>query len=336
MANLIDRIFKPRYTISELLSIDQGRQARAASCRVSLVNTFYSIKEETMMDKIRSFLNKSPRRQVFYITFKFQVKSDLSNKVQIVLKNEVNDCYENVILMREVLEDNFKENQTLGGNSYPSFYVKSTAGNYYLSNSGNTGSIVNTKNSTDDYNVWAIGYQGSMTNKNGTYYVTGLYNIGCSRMLVYYSSDWRCYASASWNNVGDHVVQIYKMQTASCGSATPSATGDASLNGSIHESTTFHLPVNPRLYPIHYRTLVGLFAYKICTGKSGRSGKNSLETLETLETFYKNLHDKVDQVDQLDPQHRQNGKKLARVNRSILDVVSVHSRSIYGFRTIFR
>ena len=45
------------------------------------------------------------------INTKFQVKSDLSNKVQIVLKNEVNDCYENVILMRKVLEDNFKENE---------------------------------------------------------------------------------------------------------------------------------------------------------------------------------------------------------------------------------
>ena len=41
----------------------------------------------------------------------FLVKSDLSNKVQIVLKNEVNDCYENVTLMRKVLEDNFKENK---------------------------------------------------------------------------------------------------------------------------------------------------------------------------------------------------------------------------------
>ena len=45
------------------------------------------------------------------INTKFQVKSDLSNKVQIVLKNEVNDCFENVTLMRKVLEDNFKENQ---------------------------------------------------------------------------------------------------------------------------------------------------------------------------------------------------------------------------------
>ena len=46
------------------------------------------------------------------INNKFQVKSDLSNKVQIVLKNEVNDCYENVTLMRKVLEDNFKDNQS--------------------------------------------------------------------------------------------------------------------------------------------------------------------------------------------------------------------------------
>lgn len=79
MSTIIDKIFKPRYTISELLSIDQGRQARAANCRVTLINTFYSIKEETLMDKVRSFLNKSPRRQVFYITFKFQVKSDTGN-----------------------------------------------------------------------------------------------------------------------------------------------------------------------------------------------------------------------------------------------------------------
>ena len=45
------------------------------------------------------------------INTKFQVKSDLSNKVQIVLKNEVNDCYENVILMRKILEDNFEEKE---------------------------------------------------------------------------------------------------------------------------------------------------------------------------------------------------------------------------------
>ena len=46
------------------------------------------------------------------INEKFQVKSALLNKVQIVLKNEVNDCFENVVLIRKVLEDNFNEINT--------------------------------------------------------------------------------------------------------------------------------------------------------------------------------------------------------------------------------
>ena len=69
-----------------------------------------------LFDKIRELFYVYNKHMfdpiVDLINTKFQVKSDLSNKVQIVLKNEVNDCYENVILMRKVLEDNFKENQT--------------------------------------------------------------------------------------------------------------------------------------------------------------------------------------------------------------------------------
>jgi len=45
------------------------------------------------------------------INTKFQIKSDLVDKVQIVLKNEVNDVLENVILIRKVLEDSYKELQ---------------------------------------------------------------------------------------------------------------------------------------------------------------------------------------------------------------------------------
>ena len=46
------------------------------------------------------------------INNKIQIKSDLVDKVQIVLKNEVNDVLENVILIRKVLEDNYNELQT--------------------------------------------------------------------------------------------------------------------------------------------------------------------------------------------------------------------------------
>jgi DNA repair exonuclease SbcCD ATPase subunit len=69
-----------------------------------------------LFDKIRELFYVYNKHMfdpiVDLINNKFQVKSDLSNKVQIVLKNEVNDCYENVTLMRKVLEDNFKDNQT--------------------------------------------------------------------------------------------------------------------------------------------------------------------------------------------------------------------------------
>ena len=43
------------------------------------------------------------------INNKIQIKSDLVDKVQIVLKNEVNDVLENVILIRKVLEDSYQE-----------------------------------------------------------------------------------------------------------------------------------------------------------------------------------------------------------------------------------
>ena len=46
------------------------------------------------------------------INNKIQIKSDLVDKVQIVLKNEVNDVLENVILIRKVLEDNYNEFKT--------------------------------------------------------------------------------------------------------------------------------------------------------------------------------------------------------------------------------
>lgn len=125
----------------------------------------------------------------------------------------------------------FIDNVTISGNSYPSFYIKSTKGTYYLQNSGNTGSIINAKSATDGYNVWVIGYQGSFTNKQGTFNVTGLWNSTISRMLVHLSSDWRCYQSDSWNTVGGRVVSIYKMQVDDCDDDP--TIGTASLNGTF-------------------------------------------------------------------------------------------------------
>ena len=117
------------------------------------------------------------------------------------------------------MESGVQRKQDISGSSYPTFYIKSTKGAYYLQNAGAKECLVTTKSSTDNLNVWAIGYQGSasikVSGKTSTYYVTGLYNQGNSRMLAHQSSDWRCQASTVWNNLSGRVIQIYKL-TPSC------------------------------------------------------------------------------------------------------------------------
>ena len=84
---------------SDFLNFDYDQEEFFRDIFEKIRELFY-VYNKHMFDPIVDLINN-----------KFQVKSDLSNKVQIVLKNEVNDCYENVILMRKVLEDNFKENE---------------------------------------------------------------------------------------------------------------------------------------------------------------------------------------------------------------------------------
>lgn len=86
MASILSGLFQQRYTIGELMSIDEGRQQRAAQCRVSLLNTYYSLKKESLLGKIRSLLTGSTRRAVFYITFKVQVKSDTGSFYNVYLQ----------------------------------------------------------------------------------------------------------------------------------------------------------------------------------------------------------------------------------------------------------
>lgn len=125
----------------------------------------------------------------------------------------------------------YKDNETISGNSYRRYYIKSTAGTYYLQNAGATGSLITTKSGTDLQNVWVIGYQGSasikVSGKTSTYYCTGLYNRSNSRMLAHQSSDWRCQASGNWNNLSNRVVQIYK-QESSCSNAVTLSKGSES------------------------------------------------------------------------------------------------------------
>ena len=121
---------------STLRSVDSGsKSSNAKEISIEIVKDVS--KKINEMRKFSDFLNFDYEdeeffkeifdkiRELFYIynmhifdpiveliNNKIQIKSDLVDKVQIVLKNEVNDVLENVILIRKVLEDNYNELQT--------------------------------------------------------------------------------------------------------------------------------------------------------------------------------------------------------------------------------
>ena len=120
---------------SSLRSIDKGTEIYDKEISAEIVKDIS--KKINEMKKFSDFLNFDYEeeeffkeifdkiRELFYIynmhifdpiveliNTKIQIKSDLVDKVQIVLKNEVNDVLENVILIRKVLEDSYKELQT--------------------------------------------------------------------------------------------------------------------------------------------------------------------------------------------------------------------------------
>ena len=121
---------------SSLRSIDKGTTSSNNDKDISAEIVKDVSKKINEMKKFSDFLNFDYEdeeffkeifdkiRELFYIynmhifdpiveliNTKFQIKSDLVDKVQIVLKNEVNDVLENVILIRKVLEDSYKELQ---------------------------------------------------------------------------------------------------------------------------------------------------------------------------------------------------------------------------------
>lgn len=88
MANsLLQNIFGKRYTVGELMNIDQGRQGRAGNCSVSLVNTYFSLKEEGIAAKFAQLFGGNTLK-VCYITLKLKVKSDTGNSHFVFIQLE--------------------------------------------------------------------------------------------------------------------------------------------------------------------------------------------------------------------------------------------------------
>lgn len=78
IGSALKNLFGKPYTIGELMSIDQARQGKALQSSVSLVDTFFTVKEESLAAKIRSFFTGNTVKKL-YITLKLKVVSDTGN-----------------------------------------------------------------------------------------------------------------------------------------------------------------------------------------------------------------------------------------------------------------
>ena len=77
--SLLKDLFGSRYTIGELMRIDQERQDKARGCKVSLMDTFFTIKEESLSGKVKKLFTGKDSVKVFYITLKLAVTGDTGN-----------------------------------------------------------------------------------------------------------------------------------------------------------------------------------------------------------------------------------------------------------------
>lgn len=87
MASILSGLFgSRRYTINELMAIDQPRQQKASLCKVRLLSVFYTLKDEDLLGKIKSILKGKKTRKAFYITYKLQVISETKNIYNVFIQ----------------------------------------------------------------------------------------------------------------------------------------------------------------------------------------------------------------------------------------------------------
>lgn len=89
MVSILSSIFKKYWTIKDLMNIDQGRQTKSLSCKVSLVKTYHELKKETILERFKKFFTRRKDvMNVYYIIFKFSVLSDSGNTSTIFIRTQ--------------------------------------------------------------------------------------------------------------------------------------------------------------------------------------------------------------------------------------------------------
>ena len=79
-------LFVRRYTIGDLLLVDNGRAEKANNCTVQLIKVFHELKQETLLTKLRSLFGNKSHVNAYYVIYKLHVTSDTGNTHIVFIK----------------------------------------------------------------------------------------------------------------------------------------------------------------------------------------------------------------------------------------------------------
>jgi hypothetical protein len=84
---LLDNLFKSKYSIRDILNIDQNRINRSSELTVKLIAVYSRVQQETVWDNIKKFFNRNKSTMnVYYKILKYKVKSNSGSEYTVVIE----------------------------------------------------------------------------------------------------------------------------------------------------------------------------------------------------------------------------------------------------------
>lgn len=86
LGGILGKLTGKQLSIQEIMNIDEGRKDRASECVVRLTKVYHVLKEESIMDKLRSVFFGKTVLKIYYLVFKFEVTSKTGSTYNVIIQ----------------------------------------------------------------------------------------------------------------------------------------------------------------------------------------------------------------------------------------------------------
>lgn len=89
MSGILSNLFQKKWSLSDIMNVDAGRQQRSGGCSVIPQETFVELETESIIDKFKRFFTRNKATMnVLYVIFKFQVVSETGNGHEVIIRTQ--------------------------------------------------------------------------------------------------------------------------------------------------------------------------------------------------------------------------------------------------------